>query len=144
MPPHTDGPESSATGFDRAAARRCCIARAPFGLDMHEVELPDGEFAPRQGAALVAIERRQRAEDRRHPLKLRALCRLGLKRPIRQRAFDKKLAVGEHASQIDLRLGDASRRFLDIGVGAFAGDPLREGFDVARQTGSSQIGTLKP
>ena len=43
------------------------------------------------------------------------------------------MAVGAHAAQIDLRLGDASRRLQDIGVGAFADDPLREGFDVARQ-----------
>jgi len=37
------------------------------------------------------------------------------------------MAVGAHAAQIDLRLGDASRRLQDIGVGPFAGDPLREG-----------------
>ena len=32
---------------------------APFGLEASEVECADGEFAPRQGATLVAIERRE-------------------------------------------------------------------------------------
>ena len=45
------------------------------------------------------------------------------------------MAVGAHAAQIDLRLGDPSRRLQDIGVGAFADNPLRKGFDVARQIG---------
>jgi hypothetical protein len=40
-----------------AEARRAHVAGAPFGVDARKVELADGEFAPRQSAALVAIER---------------------------------------------------------------------------------------
>ena len=76
-----------------------------------------------------------RADARRRRRECGRLGRLGLNLRIGHCPFDQKLAVGEHASQIDLRLGDASRQFQDIGVGAFAGDPLREGFDVARQSG---------
>jgi hypothetical protein len=36
-------------------ARRARVAGAPFGLDARKVELADGEFAPRQGAALTNI-----------------------------------------------------------------------------------------
>jgi hypothetical protein len=58
---------------------------------------------------------------------------LGLKLRIGHRPFDQPIAVRAHAAQIDLRRGNASRRLQNIGIGAFADDPMREGFDVARQ-----------
>jgi hypothetical protein len=52
-----------------AEARRARVAGAPFGLDAREVELADGEFAPRQSAALVAIERDELPGDRRQTVR---------------------------------------------------------------------------
>jgi hypothetical protein len=49
--------------------------------------------------------------------------------------LDQPIAVGAHATQINLRFGDASRRFQDIGVVAFANDPMCKDLDVARQIG---------
>jgi hypothetical protein len=46
----------------RVAARRSASRRA-------EVVRADGEFAPRQGAALVAIERRELPGERRHTVR---------------------------------------------------------------------------
>ena len=58
------GVETSIAFPDPAQARRSRVAGAPFGLDAREVDLADGEFAPRQSAALVAIERREVLERR--------------------------------------------------------------------------------
>jgi len=44
-------------------------------------------------------------------------------------------AGGEHNPVSQYGFGNAPRRLQDIGVGAFADDPLRKGFDVARQIG---------
>ena len=71
----------------------------------------------------------------RHRLEWRRLGRLGLKLGIRHRLFNQPIAVEAHAAQINLRRGDASRRLQDIGLDAFADDPLRQGFHVARQIG---------
>jgi hypothetical protein len=76
-----------------------------------------------------------RTDARRRRREWRRLGRLGLSLRIGHRPFDQPSAVGAHAAEIDLRLGDASRRLPDTGVGAVAGDPLCEGFDVARQSG---------
>ena len=89
---------------------------APFGLEASEVECADGEFAPRQGATLVAIERRAglgglhpervgaqdpaavvRAATRRRRRAWRRLGRLG--QHLGHRPFDQPMAVGAHAAQ---------------------------------------------
>jgi hypothetical protein len=45
--------------LDPAVALRYRVAGGPFSLEALEVERADGEFAPRQGATLIAIERRE-------------------------------------------------------------------------------------
>jgi len=71
-----------------AQARRSRVAGAPFGLDAREVDLADGEFAPRQSAALVAIERREVLGEHRQTGRHVRLERVGAK--IRPRSSDEE------------------------------------------------------
>src|ERR1035437_8733057 len=53
-----------------AGARPFPVTDAPFGLDARDVKLTNREFAPREGAALVAIKRR----DLPRELRQRRFC----------------------------------------------------------------------